>query len=74
MINLGTIFKNIERDFEGLRSAQIIVGVLSFACSLTLYSITKLFDIGTLGTGIFLFGSAFFMFVSMGIFLEHLYL
>ena len=71
---MGTIFKNIDRDFEGIRSAQIIVGVLSFASSLTLYSFTKLFDVGTLGTGIFLFGSAFFMFLSMAIFLEQLYL
>ena len=71
---MGTIFKNIERDMEGIRSSQIIIGVISFACSLTLYSFTKLFNVGKFMTGTFLFGSAFFMFVSMGIFMEHLYL
>tara|TARA_B100000927_G_scaffold288760_1_gene284003 strand:- start:739 stop:945 length:207 start_codon:yes stop_codon:yes gene_type:complete len=68
------MFKNIERDFEGIRSSQIIVGVITFAFSLSLYFATKFLDMSKLGNGMFLFGSAFFMFISMGIFLEQLYL
>tara|TARA_Y100000996_G_scaffold342105_2_gene279524 strand:+ start:27490 stop:27705 length:216 start_codon:yes stop_codon:yes gene_type:complete len=71
---MGTIFKNVERDFEGIKGAQIVVGVFSFVMGMVLYGSTKLFTMGALGNGMFLFGSACFMFLTFAIFLEQLYL